>query len=107
MSKHWCYTLRKVLAEVFVDEESDLDPGVAVSLSNLGGQVCKTRQEDSVEMTVFRLFESLMLNWKYSSDTANIPFFIFHWLLKDEMIFIENWAQCCLLILLILLIAFI
>ena len=58
MSKHWCYTLRKVLAEVFVDEESDLDPGVAVSFSNLGGQVCKTRQEDSVEMTVFRLFDA-------------------------------------------------
>ena len=39
MSKRGCYTLRKVLAEVFVDEDSDLDPGVAVSLSNLGEQV--------------------------------------------------------------------
>ena len=30
MSERRCYTLRKVLAEVFVDEESDFDPGVAV-----------------------------------------------------------------------------
>ena len=58
MSKRWCYTLRKVLAEVFVDEDSDLDPGVAVSLSNLGEQVGKTGQKDSVEMTVS---DSLML----------------------------------------------
>ena len=58
MSKRQCYTLRKVLAEVFVDEDSDLDPGVAVSLSNLGEQVGKTGQKDSVEMTVS---DSLML----------------------------------------------
>ena len=58
MSKHWCYTLRRVLAEVFVDEASDLDPGVAVSLSNLGEQVGKTGQTGSVEMTVS---DSLML----------------------------------------------
>ena len=43
---------------MFVDEDSDLDPGVAVSLSNLGEQVGKTGQKDSVEMTVS---DSLML----------------------------------------------
>ena len=32
---------------------------------------------------------------KISSNTSNIPFFVFHQLLKDSkwMLFIENWAQ--------------
>ena len=33
MSKCQCYTLREVLAEVFVDEDGDFDPDVASSLS--------------------------------------------------------------------------
>ena len=58
MSKHQSYTLREVSAEVFVDKDSDFDPDVADSLSNSREQVSKTSQQDSVEMTVFRLFSA-------------------------------------------------
>ena len=51
MSERRCYTLRKVLAEVFVDEESDFDSVVAVPLSNSREQVCKTGQQDRMEMS--------------------------------------------------------
>ena len=57
MSKRWCYTLREVLAEVFVDEGSDFDPDVADSLSISREQVCTTGRLDSVEMS----FQTLML----------------------------------------------
>ena len=72
------------------------DPDVAESLSNPREQVCKTGQQDSVEMTVFRLLQC----WKYSSDTWNIPFFNLHRLLKDSewIICIDSRAQCCLFI---------
>ena len=55
MSKRRRYTLREVLAEVFVDENSDFDPDVAASLSYSSEQVCKTGRQNSVEITVFRL----------------------------------------------------
>ena len=51
MSKHRCYTLREVLAEVFVDEKSDFDPDIADSLSYSSEQVCETGQQDSLEIT--------------------------------------------------------
>ena len=40
-----------------------------------------------------RFSDSSML--KISSNTSNIPFFVFHQLLKDSkwILFIENWAQ--------------
>ena len=58
MSKRWNYTLREVSAEVFVDKDSDFDPDVADSLPNSREQVCKTNQQDNVEMTVFRVFSA-------------------------------------------------
>ena len=58
MSKYPC-TIREVLAELFVDKNSDFDPDVAESLSCSCEQVCETGQHNSVEVTVFRL--SLML----------------------------------------------
>ena len=53
----WASTNSKVLAEVFV-EDSDFDPDVADSLSDSSEQACKTSQQDSVEITVFRLFSA-------------------------------------------------
>ena len=50
MSKHQCYTLREVSAEVFVDEDNDFDLDIADSLSYSSEQVCKTGQQDNVEM---------------------------------------------------------
>ena len=51
MSKRLHYTLREVLAAVFVDEHSDCNLDVVDSLSNSSRQVCKTGWQDSVEMT--------------------------------------------------------
>ena len=45
MSKCQCYTLREILAEVFVNEDNDFDPNLHSS-----EQVCETGQQDSVEM---------------------------------------------------------
>ena len=42
MSKHRCYTLREVLADTFVDEDSDFEPDAADSLSNSNEQGCET-----------------------------------------------------------------
>ena len=57
MSKRQCYTLREVLAEVFVDEDNDFDPDIADSLSYSSKQVCKTSQQDNVEMR--NIFQTL------------------------------------------------
>ena len=44
---------------MFVDKDSDLDPDVADSLSNSSEQVCKTSQQDRVQVTVFQtLFDA-------------------------------------------------
>ena len=43
---------------MFVDEDSVFDLDVADSSSNSREQVCKTSQQDSVEMAVFRLFDA-------------------------------------------------
>ena len=77
---------------MFVDKDSDFDPDVADCLSNSTKQVCKTNQQDSVQMT--DSFHSLWC-WKYTSDTSDIPFFVFYWLLKDSewmMMSTENQA---------------
>jgi len=44
----------EVSAEAFIDENSDSDPDVSDSLSYSSKQICKTNQQDSAEMTVFR-----------------------------------------------------
>ena len=70
MSKYPC-TIREVLAELFVDKNSDFDLDVADSLLYSSKQVCETGQQDGVEITVFRL--TLMLKRQYSrSNTSNI-----------------------------------
>ena len=51
MSKRRRYTLREVLAEVFVDENSDFDPDVAASLSYSSEQVCEASRQDSMDIT--------------------------------------------------------
>ena len=44
---------------MFADKDSDLDPDVADSLSNSSEQVCKTSQQDRVQVTVFQtLFDA-------------------------------------------------
>ena len=42
---------------MFVGEDNDFDADVAESISNSREQVYKTGQQDSVEMTVFRLLQ--------------------------------------------------
>ena len=42
MSKLRCYTLSEVLADMFVDEDSDLEPDAADSLSNSNEHGCET-----------------------------------------------------------------
>ena len=67
----WVSTIREVLAELFVDKNSDFDLDVADSLLYSSKQVCETGQQDGVEITVFRL--TLMLKRQYSrSNTSNI-----------------------------------
>ena len=51
MSKRQCYTLREILAEVFVDEDSDFDLDVADSLSYSSEQVCEASRQDSMDIT--------------------------------------------------------
>ena len=59
MSKQQCYTLREVLAELFVDDNSNFYLDVADSSSYSNEQVCETGWHCSVEMTetFFRLFD--------------------------------------------------
>ena len=61
MSERQCYTLKEVLAEVFLDDNSDFDLDVADSLSYKSEQVCEPGQQDSVKITVFRLSSVLKI----------------------------------------------
>ena len=61
MSKYRHYTLREVLAEVFVDEDNDFNPNAGDSLSNSREQVRKTGLQDSFEMTDSEFWDSSML----------------------------------------------
>ena len=103
MSKHQYNKFKDVLGTVFVDEDGDFDPGITDSTSNSSEPVSETGQQDSmkIQLTVLTLTSMLQThNLQYSSDTSNVPSFVFHWLLKDGewIMFIENLAQCVLFI---------
>ena len=50
MSKCCCYTLRNILAEMFVDKNSDFDLDVADYLLYSSKHMCETSWQDSVEL---------------------------------------------------------